>query len=230
MRKTGRARPPLSLIWINANAHTGWLDEPDPGCPKGRPKTPSCHVTAFPDMIIIMPQSIEPFLEGLRARQRHVGGGQSLFHRGDTVTEMHFVLAGSVHLVRHQSDGSTLILQKAGPGSILAEASLYSRTYHCDAVAFGAAETRTYAKAGFRKLLAKNAEFSDIWAGYLAQELQSARLRSEILSLKTVAGRLDAWIAWNGGDPPARGEWKLVANEIGVSPEALYREIARRRQ
>ena len=75
-------------------------------------------------MIIIMLQSIEPYLKGLRARQRHIDGGQSLFHRGDTVKEMHFVLAGSVHLVRHQSDGSILILQRAGPGSILAEAAL----------------------------------------------------------------------------------------------------------
>ena len=181
-------------------------------------------------MIIIMLQSIEPYLKGLRARQRHIDGGQSLFHRGDTVKEMHFVLAGSVHLVRHQSDGSILILQRAGPGSILAEASLYSQAYHCDAVAFGAAETRAYAKAGFKKLLAKRPEFSDVWAGYLARELQSARLRSEVLSLKTVAGRLDAWIVWNGGGSPARGEWKLVANEIGVSPEALYREVAKRRQ
>jgi CRP-like cAMP-binding protein len=176
-----------------------------------------------------MSQSIESFLKDLRAQQRHVGGGQSLFHRGDTVKEMHFVLAGAVHLVRHQSDGSILILQRSGPGSILAEASPYSQTYHCDAVAFGAAETRAYAKAGLKKLLAKNAEFSDVWAGYLARELQSARLHSEILSLKTVAGRLDAWIAWNGGGSPARGEWKLVANEIGVSPEALYREVAKRR-
>lgn len=28
---------------------------------------------------------------------------------------------------------------------------------------------------------------------------------------------------------PAKGEWKSVAQQIGVSPEALYREIARRR-
>jgi CRP-like cAMP-binding protein len=176
-----------------------------------------------------MSRSIEPFLQGVRAQQRHLDGGQSLFHRGDTVKEMHFVLTGSVHLVRHQSDGSILILQRAGPGSILAEASLYSQIYHCDAVAFGASEIRAYAKASFKRLLAKNAEFGDVWASYLAQELQSARLRSEILSLKTVAGRLDAWIAWNGGGAPERGEWKLVANEVGVSPEALYREIAKRR-
>jgi CRP-like cAMP-binding protein len=180
-------------------------------------------------MIIIMLESIEPFLKSLRARQRHFDGGRSLFHRRDPVKEMHFVLTGSIHLVRYQSDGSVLILQRAGPGSILAEASLYSEIYHCDAVAFGAAETRAFTKASFKKLLAKSPEFSDVWASYLAQELQSARLRSEILSLKTVAGRLDAWISWNGGGSPEKGEWKLVANQIGVSPEALYREIAKRR-
>jgi len=180
-------------------------------------------------MIVIMLRSIEPYLQGLRARQQHFEAGRRLFHRGDPVTDMHFVLAGSIHLVRYQRDGSVLILQRAGPGSILAEASLYSGTYHCDAVAFGAADTRVYAKSGLKKLLAKSPEFGNVWASRIAQELQRARLRSEILSLKTVAERLDAWIAWNGDSVPRKGEWKLVANEIGVSPEALYREIAKRR-
>jgi hypothetical protein len=54
-------------------------------------------------------------------------------------------------------------------------------------------------------------------------------LRSEIVSLKTVAQRLDAWIAWNGGRSPKKGEWKFVASQIGITPETLYREIAKRR-
>jgi CRP-like cAMP-binding protein len=205
-------------------------ETPAPDQAHAQAEDTSCHSNDFHDMIIIMSDSIERFLKGLRVRQRHIGGGQSLFHRGDAVKEMHFVLTGSIHLVRHQSDGSVLILQRTGPGSILAEASLYSESYHCDAVASGASETRAYAKASFKKLLAKSPEFSGVWAGYLARELQGARLRSEILSLKTVADRLDAWIAWNGGGFPNRGEWKLVANEIGVSPEAFYREIAKRRR
>ena len=180
-------------------------------------------------MIVIMLRSIEPYLNGLRGRQQHFGNGRHLFHRGDPVTDMHFVMKGSIHLVRHQSDGSTLILQRAEPGSMLAEASLYSGTYHCDAVAFGAAATCVYTKASLKRQLAKSPQFSNIWANYLAQELQRSRLRSEILSLRTVAERLDAWTAWNGGGLSRKGEWKLVANQIGVSPEALYREISKRR-
>ncbi len=180
-------------------------------------------------MIVIMLGPIEPHLKGLRARRQHHESGRALFRRGDPVSDMHVVVDGLIHLVRYQEDGSVLILQRAGPGSILAEASLYSATYHCDAVAFRAAETRVYAKAGLKKLLAKNPQFSDVWAKYLAQELQNARLRSEILALRTVSERLAAWIAWNGGHLPPRGEWKLLASEIAVSPEALYREIASRR-
>jgi hypothetical protein len=59
---------------------------------------------------------------------------------------------------------------------------------------------------------------------------QGARLRSEVLSLRTVAERLAAWTAWNGGKIPKKGEWKLVANQIGVSPEALSRELAKNRR
>ncbi len=180
-------------------------------------------------MIAIMSKSMEPYLKELRSRQQQFKKDQPVFHRGDTVTDIYFVRSGAIHLVRHQSDGSVLVLQRAGAGSILAEASLYSTTYHCDAVAFGDTETRAYAKTGLKKLLARSPELSNIWANYLARELQSSRLRAEILALKTVAARLDAWIAWNGDNTPQKGEWKLVASQIGVSPEALYREIAKRR-
>ena len=52
-------------------------------------------------------------------------------------------------------------------------------------------------------------------------------MRAEILALKTVAERLDAWIAWHE-QRPAKGKWRHVAEEIGVSPEAFYRELAKR--
>jgi hypothetical protein len=53
---------------------------------------------------------------------------------------------------------------------------------------------------------------------------------AETVSLRTVAQRLDAWLAWNEDRLPGKGEWKAVAEEISVSPEALYRELAARRR
>ncbi len=49
------------------------------------------------------------------------------------------------------------------------------------------------------------------------------------MTMKNVAARLDAWTAWHGEATPSKGERKFVAHQIGVSPEALYRELAKRR-
>jgi hypothetical protein len=43
-----------------------------------------------------------------------------------------------------------------------------------------------------------------------------------------VHDRLEGWLDWNGGKLPSRGKWKKLASEIGVTPEALYRELAKK--
>jgi len=181
-------------------------------------------------MIAIMFADLDSFLGDLPFRTLAFEPGQSVFHLGDLVRMVHFVESGSIQLVRRQEDGSTLILQRAGPGSVVAEASLHSSAYHCDAVALGRATTRAYAKADLQERLRRDPNFSDAWTRRLGRELQSARLHAEILALKTVAQRLDAWLTSKDGAAPSKGEWKAVAGQLGVSPEALYREIAKRRR
>ena len=180
-------------------------------------------------MIEIMSNQLELHLQSLRAQKLVFGPSQYLFHLGDPVRLMYFVVTGMVHLTRTQRDGSMLVLHQASPDSILAEASFCSEHYHCDAVAVGETHALAYAVAEFRAYLRSSPEFADVWARHLAHELQIARLHAEILSLKTVTQRLDAWIGWRGGALPRKGDGRTIANEIGVSPEALYREIAKRR-
>ena len=99
---------------------------------------------------------------------------------------------------------------------------------HCDGVAVRPTRTLAIARNAVRRLLAEDPRFAESWTVHLSRELQATRLRAEILSLKTVRERLDAWIGWNGESLPTKGTWKTVAKEIGTSPEALYRELARR--
>lgn len=80
----------------------------------------------------------------------------------------------------------------------------------------------------FRAALSANQRLAEEWGYYLAREVQVARLRAEILSLKKVADRLDAWLGLHGGKLPDRGRWRVLATETGVTPEALYRELAKR--
>jgi CRP-like cAMP-binding protein len=180
------------------------------------------------NMISIMLSELAPLLDGLPGHELAFSAGASVFHRGDAVSVVHFVREGIIHLVRYQEEGSALILQRATSGSILAEASVYSVHYHCDARAETAAVTWAIARNVLRRHLDKDPVLSHAWARHLASEVQRARLHAEILSLKTVAARLHAWMAWNG-PLPRKGARMTVADEIGVSAEALYREISRRR-
>ena len=178
-------------------------------------------------MIAIMSKELVSLLQELRGRECEFAAGASVFHLGDPIRLVHFVRRGTIRLVRHQDDGTALILQRARAGSILAEASVYSESYHCDARAETVAATWAVARKDFRRRLETKPEAYEAWAQHLAHEVQRARLHAEILSMKTVAARLSAWMFWNGA-PATKGQWRRIADEIGVSPEALYREIAKR--
>ena len=147
----------------------------------------------------------------------------------EAVSRFYLVKSGMVHLVRFQEDGGTMVLQRAGPGAILAEASVFAEGYHCAAVAVQASELQVYPIKAVRALLAENPEAALAYARHLAGEVRESRKRAEILALKTVSERLSAWLVWNRGELPPKGARHHVAEEIGVSREALYRELARRR-
>lgn len=189
----------------------------------------SCHVCLTNDMIVVMSESLITQLQTLPdSKQRQLAAGAFLFHQGDSVEALFVVLAGEVRLIRHQPDGGSITLQRATAGQVLAEASLYVPCYHCHAVAEKAACLHVLPKAVVFARLQSDADFAQQWAAYLAREVQQARLRSEWLSLKTVAARLDGWLNWHGGKLPPKGEWKALAEQLSISPEALYREIAKR--
>lgn len=178
-------------------------------------------------MISIM--SLLDRLRLLSSSRRRFNPGEFLFHQGDPVNVLHLIEGGEAHLVRHQHGGSSLTLQRARAGSLLAEASLFAERYHCDGIAIRAAVTLLLPRLAVRRALECDPGLARAWSAFLAREVQAARLRAEFLSLRTVAERLDAWLASNGGRLPAKGDWKTVASEIGVSPEALYRELGKRR-
>lgn len=177
-------------------------------------------------MIIIMSDLIQSLFSG--SRLLDCAAGQELFPIGASVTEMFLVVSGQVHLRRHSLHGVEMVLQRASEGMVLAEASAYSTRYHCSAIAVTASVLHAVPKSSFLAALAEDRGRSEAWAARLAREVQAARMRSEIRSLPRVAERLDAWLG-EGNRLPDKGHWQDVASELGVSREALYRELARRR-
>ena len=180
-------------------------------------------------MIVIMSISITDQLLKLPGRVRDITEGMTLFYQNDPVEKVFVLTEGSIALSRHQRGGSVVVLQHAEGRSVLAEASVYSDVYHCDAKVSRGGSIYEIRKSEFEIKLRKDAELSNTWAAHLAVEVQRARGRIEILSKKTVAEKLEGWLAWHDGELPAKGRWKNIAVELGISPEAFYRELARRR-
>lgn len=181
-------------------------------------------------MIMIMSSFPLHLLDGLHPETLEIDEGQRLFSSGDAVRWVFIVQTGEVHLMRHLEAGRELVMCRFRPGSMVAEGSMFSDRYHCDAVSVTASRLIRYAREDLQARIASDAEANRVWLLFLTQSLQAARTRAEILSLKTVRERLEAWLAIHSVSAEAPSSWKSVANEIGVSPEALYRELARRRQ
>lgn len=162
-------------------------------------------------------------------RERRLLAGETLFRCGDFVDQLYRVESGLIALVRPLPQGAELIVQRAPSGSVVAEASLFAETYHCDAIAIERADVRSIPLGLIKSTLERRPDLAGSLTRHLALEVQRARARAEIVSLKTVDMRLNAWLALSHEGMPSRGRWREVAAEIGVSPEALYRELAKRR-
>lgn len=164
------------------------------------------------------------------AAERSLAPDEALFFAGDPVQQMALVRAGGMLLERVTRSGVRVALQNARPGQVVSEASAYSATYHCGAVASAAQGARLalLPVVAFRAGLAGDPATAEAWAAHLAHAVQAARLRAELRSLRRVSDRLDAWLG-ERRELPERGQWQDLAAELGVTPEALYRELARRR-
>lgn len=180
-------------------------------------------------MITIMQPDFTSLLSGIRHRELRFASQEMVFDMDAEVSSLFVVKSGLVHLVRFHEDGGMVVLQRAHAGGVLAEASVLSNSYHCAAMAIQTSVLKAYPRKSVQNLLEKTPDAALAYARFLAAEMRIARKRAEILALKTVAERLTAWLTWNHGLLPKRGNWHHVADEIGVSKEALYRELSKRR-
>lgn len=154
--------------------------------------------------------------------------GAALFQAGDVPTFLYRIIRGRVLLRRSLENGAEITLQTARSGDVLAEASAYAARTHCWAVAVGSTEARALPLVSFHARIRQDSILAAGWAAHLARAVQEARFRVEVRSFPTVSARLDAWLS-DGNALPGKGQLQGVAAEIGVSREALYRELARRR-
>lgn len=165
---------------------------------------------------------------GLRAQARlaEPQAGETLFRAGDPVRSVHLVISGEARLIRRDRDGGEVILQRSR-GGFIAEASLDSRSYHCDALASEPTAILAFPAGAFRAALESDSAFRRAWQSHLAKEVRKLRAQCERLCLRSAADRINHYIQSEGvgGVLTLTQSRKSWAAELGLSHEALYRTL-----
>jgi len=165
-----------------------------------------------------------------RVTRHRVGRGTDVFRQGDPAAAVFLVETGRVRLVRVLADGMPLILYVAETGESFAEASLSAAHYHCDAVAETDAVVLALPKADLLSALAADPAGCLAVALALASQVRDLRARLELRNIRSATARVLAWLRLHAsGNPPLvpiRRSWTQVADEVGLTREAVYRALA----
>lgn len=179
-------------------------------------------------VLIALEKSAELVPDTLRlvAKQVDAKTGTTLFRAGDRVRNVYLVIQGEARLIRVGHDGEVVILQRSR-GGFIAEASLDSRIYHCDAVTTEATTLVVFPALAFQTALEEDQKFRRTWQSLLAQEVRKLRAQCERLSLNSAVGRVKHYIESEGtnGVVILFQTKKALAAELGLSHEALYRTL-----
>ena len=164
------------------------------------------------------------------AKDRNLKAGEALFRLGDKTTGLCEVIAGRVRLARVDRSGHEVVLHVAEAGETLAEASLFSPQYHCDAIASTNATVRVYPKREMLAAFERNPKAARAFSAALARQVMDLRARIEQRNIRSARERVRHYLAVNASDDGRavnlRGTLKDIAAELGLTHEAFYRTLA----
>lgn len=170
------------------------------------------------------------FAAGLPARHHELVSGDALFRAGNRVSRFFFVSEGVVKLMRPLETGSSAIMQVARRGEWLAEASLFSPRYHCDAVCARNSVLISVSKVELIARLGTDGDQAMALAQWMAIRLREVRQLHEIVRVRGAKARVIRWLEWKCEERSGRFDldstWSEIADELALTREALYRVLA----
>lgn len=173
-------------------------------------------------MKTIKPPAPFDCLPAAAVAMRNLERKQLLFHQGATAHALFFVAAGEVILERHTQAGQKVVLHRAGAGGLIAEASLFSQSYHCDCVALTDAVVLALNKQAVLQRMATDPDFAGNLVKRMSRQVQRYRRQLELRGIfpakdRVLAGISDGWLT---------GSVLQFASDLGLTHEATYRALA----
>jgi len=162
-------------------------------------------------------------------RKRLICKGEVLFHQGDAVENIYVVRRGRIKLIRNTVDGNPVVLQLATAGEIIAEASLFSDTYHCSAIVDSrTAELSCFDRHTLAKAIKESPAAAIKVAELFAHGIRKLRALLEIRNIRSAKQRIHAYFQLeSGADKQIQLQlsYKDIAYQLGLAHETFYREL-----
>ncbi len=176
-----------------------------------------------------MPKAIpHHFPSELKIKSLNLSKGESLFDQGDVVSNIYLIKSGRIKLTRHIIDGSSLILHIGNVGEIIAEASMFSKKYHCTALCDQNSEVSFVNKQDLLQLLAQKPEEMMRLLALFSRQIRDLRSINEIKNIRSANERILSYIRSNLDENKRMSlqvSLKDMAHYIGLAHETFYREL-----
>ncbi len=155
--------------------------------------------------------------------------GETLFHQGDIVRSIYLLVNGRIKLVRESVDGNPVILHVALANESFAEASLFSKNYHCSAIADCSSELITIKKSELLSQLSSSSRLSLELLELFSSQVRDLRTLMEIRNIRSAVDRVMTYLKFESGDNDyveITTPLKDIAYRLGLAHESFYRALS----
>ncbi|MFO7605705.1 MAG: Crp/Fnr family transcriptional regulator [Desulfurivibrionaceae bacterium] len=156
--------------------------------------------------------------------------GEFLFKKGDSAIHLYTVQTGCVRMVRFSREGDPVVMHTARAGDGLAEASLFSPIYHCDAEAVLPSTVICYDKKIIVAILRDSPEKALACIALFSRQVRSLRTLLEVRSIRSARDRVLHYLMLLANPETmtvrVSGSAKEMAQNLGMAHETLYRTLA----
>ena len=169
------------------------------------------------------------FTQLVPCRYKSLEQGEILFHQSDSVEYIYLVRSGKIRLSRCTVDGNAVVLQLATAGEMIAEASLFSDHYHCQArVEESVAELRCFDRNKLLDALAQSSDAAMQVLAIFARQIRRQREMLEIRNIRSAKQRIYSFLELAADarrGVAVRQTYKDMAYQLGLAHETFYRSL-----
>jgi CRP/FNR family transcriptional regulator, dissimilatory nitrate respiration regulator len=159
----------------------------------------------------------------------NLADGEILFYQNEPSTAIFVVDSGGIKLLHYTEAGKTVNHYSVQPGEYFAEVALFSEVYLCTAIAESSTRVICFPKQLFLNSMEKDFNLSRNFTEQLARRLHQTKLLLELRGIRSARHRVLRYL--HVMTPPnekilhLEQPLKHIANDIGISPEALSRTL-----